>query len=272
MPSKPDLEPLSQEEVKPVASGELSVCLGCRFDGAGCACTFDVGDQERIRVRPLFYPRARVATLYGPSGDAIHWDERHKFQIENLHDLAEVCVDLTSVISIHNDIGGDEKGGTGLDGNGVRIGVKRNRSPSPVESDWIVHTSRSTKRQRGLPPKQQPGRTQRKRLLKQQKERGCVDELLCDNPATVGDPLHALFALANLTALAHGSCGHFNPYPEHLNRTPEGHCGPKSSRLRNPRIANRSLYPPRSSVERQRWLPKLSIRGLRSRRMVRQSN
>jgi hypothetical protein len=42
LPSKPDLEPLSQEEFKPVASGELSVCLGCKFDGAGCACTFDV--------------------------------------------------------------------------------------------------------------------------------------------------------------------------------------------------------------------------------------
>ena len=103
----------------------------------------------------------------------------------------EVCKDSVSVTSTHNH----ENGGIEGEGNGVRIGVKRDRSASPVESDWVAHTSRSTKRQRGLPPKQQPGKDQGKRLLKQQNERQCDEEPLCDTPATVRDPLDALFAL-----------------------------------------------------------------------------
>jgi hypothetical protein len=195
------LEPLSDEEYKPVVSGELSVCLGCRFDGSGCACTFDIGDQKQIRIRPLFYPRARVATLYDTSGQAIHWDERDKYQIDNLQDLVEVCNESVTATLTHNHIGRDENGGIGRDGSVVRIGVKRDRSPSPVESDWIVQTSRSAKRQRGLLAKPQAGKTQRKRPLKQQDERQRVHRPLCDTSATVRDPRHALSALLIKIAL-----------------------------------------------------------------------
>jgi len=125
MPSDPDTSPVCEQSFEPVASGELSTCLGCKYDGNNATCTFNLVDCEDVRVRPLFYPRARVVTLAGPDGEAIPWHERHKHQINNWQDLVQLDPDSIPKMEAHNNVQSQI-------GSIVSAGHKRSRSQSPV--------------------------------------------------------------------------------------------------------------------------------------------
>jgi hypothetical protein len=125
LPSKPDTAPLSDQTFDPVASGELSTCLSCKYDGDNATCTFNLVDCEDVRVRPLFYPRARVVTLVGPDGEAIPWHERHRHHISNWQDLVQLDPDSIAKMEAQKNVQSQI-------GSSVGAGHKRSRSQSPV--------------------------------------------------------------------------------------------------------------------------------------------
>jgi len=125
LPSKPDTAPLSDQTFDPVAYGELSVCLGCKYYGDNATCTFNLVNCEDVRVRPLFHPRARVVTLVGPAGEAIPWNERHRHQISNWQDLVQLDPDSIPKMEARNNVQSQI-------GSIVGAGHKRSRSQSPV--------------------------------------------------------------------------------------------------------------------------------------------
>jgi hypothetical protein len=125
LPSEPDTAPLSDQTLDSVASGELSTCLNCKYDENNATCTFNLVDCEDVRVRPLFYPRARVVTLVGPDGEAIPWHERHKHQINNWQDLVQLDPDSIAKMEAQKNVQNQI-------GSSVRAGRKRSRSQSPV--------------------------------------------------------------------------------------------------------------------------------------------
>jgi hypothetical protein len=125
LPSEPDTAPLSDQTFDPIASGELSTCLGCKYEGDNATCTFNLVDCEDVRVRPLLYPRARVVTLVGPDGEAIPWRERHRHQISNWQDLVQLDPDSVAKMEAQKNIQSQI-------GSSVGAGHKRSRSQSPV--------------------------------------------------------------------------------------------------------------------------------------------
>ena len=82
-------------------------------------------DCEDVRVRPLFYTRARVVTLVGPDGEAIPWHERHRHEINNWQDLVQLDPDSIAKMEAQKNVQSQI-------GSRVGAGHKRSRSQSPV--------------------------------------------------------------------------------------------------------------------------------------------
>jgi hypothetical protein len=127
LPAKPDTGPISDQTFQPVASGQLATCLGCRYEGHDAACTFNLGKHENVRIRPLFFPRARSITLVGPEGEVIHWNERYKHRILNLQDVVQLEPDSDTELVVHNVLESENENDSSNE-----VDRKRARSPSPI--------------------------------------------------------------------------------------------------------------------------------------------